>query len=221
MNDAPVATDAQLSTLEDAALTINPVSYGSDIDSATLTAQIVTGPANGVVTANPDGSFSYTANANYNGIDSFTYLLSDGELASNTATVTIDVTSVNDAPTGTDNTVITLEDTAYTFQVADFGFSDVNDNNNFANIIIDQLPLAGNLTVTGVAVTAGQTVSVTDIVAGNLVFSPVANANGADYANLGFRVQGVKKPGSPIRQIVNRKRKNIPPIYRAVVSPSS
>jgi len=37
------------------------------------------------------------------------------------------VTSVNDAPAGTDNTVTTLEDTAYTLTAADFGFGDLND----------------------------------------------------------------------------------------------
>ena len=41
--------------------------------------------------------------------------------------MTINVTAVNDAPAGTDNTVTTLEDTAYTFTAADFGFSDPND----------------------------------------------------------------------------------------------
>ena len=39
-------------------------------------------------------------------------------------TMTLDVTSVNDAPTGTSTTVTTLEDTPYVFGVADFGFSD-------------------------------------------------------------------------------------------------
>ena len=43
-------------------------------------------------------------------------------------TITVNVTSVNDAPAGTDKTVTTLEDTAYTFAAADFGFSDPNDS---------------------------------------------------------------------------------------------
>ena len=42
-------------------------------------------------------------------------------------TMTINVTSVNDAPAGTDKTVTTNEDTAYTFAARDFGFSDPND----------------------------------------------------------------------------------------------
>ena len=38
--------------------------------------------------------------------------------------MTVNVTAVNDAPVGTNNTVTTLEDTAYTFTAADFGFTD-------------------------------------------------------------------------------------------------
>ena len=43
-------------------------------------------------------------------------------------TMTVNVTAVNDAPAGTDNTVTTLEDTQYTFTAADFGFTDPNDS---------------------------------------------------------------------------------------------
>ena len=42
-------------------------------------------------------------------------------------TITVNVTSVNDAPAGTDKTVTTLEDTAYVFASADFGFTDASD----------------------------------------------------------------------------------------------
>ncbi len=206
VNDAPLASDANLTMLEDEALTINLAGYGSDVDSTSLTAQVVSGPSNGIITQYQDGTFSFAANANFHGVDSFSYLISDRDLTSVTAVVTIDVVSVNDAPSGADNTVTTLEDSAYAFQITDFGFSDVNDDvqgstnagggttpgaagNNFANVIIDQLPTVGSLTLSGVALTARQTVSVTDIVAGNLVFNPVANANGSNYASFTFRVQ--------------------------------
>ena len=43
-------------------------------------------------------------------------------------TMTVNVTAVNDAPAGTNNTVTTLEDTQYTFTAADFGFTDPNDS---------------------------------------------------------------------------------------------
>ena len=89
-------------------------------------------------------------------------------------TITVNVTSVNDAPAGADKTVTTLEDTAYTFTAADFGFSDPNDSpaNSLLAVKISTLPTAGTLTDNGVAVTAGQFVSAADIAAGLLKFTP-------------------------------------------------
>ena len=52
----------------------------------------------GILSFNADGSFTYTPDPNYHGVDSFTYTATDGLLVSNTATVTITVQSVNDAP---------------------------------------------------------------------------------------------------------------------------
>jgi hypothetical protein len=105
--------------------------------------------------------------------------------------MTVNVTSVNDAPAGTSTTVTTLEDTDYTFAAADFGFTDPNDTpaNALSAVKITTLPTAGGLQLSGVAVSAGQMVSVTDISAGNLKFSPLANANGAAYASFTFQVQ--------------------------------
>jgi len=107
------------------------------VDSITLTPSIVDGPAHGVVTANADGTYTYTPNADFNGTDTFTYRINDGELDSNVATVTIAVASVNDAPQGQSNTVTTLEDVPYVFQLGDFGFTDSNDApaNNFAAVM--------------------------------------------------------------------------------------
>ena len=51
-----------------------------------------------MVSFNPDGSFSYTPNADFTGDDIFTYKANDGALDSNTATVTVTVNPVNDAP---------------------------------------------------------------------------------------------------------------------------
>ena len=71
-----------------------------------IIALLVSGPANGTVNLNPDGSFTYTPNAGFVGTDSFTYKASDGKLDSNLATVTITVTEANQPPviTSTPNT---------------------------------------------------------------------------------------------------------------------
>src|SRR4029079_7879250 len=70
----------------------------SDADGDPLAAVLVGGPAHGTVVLSPDGGFTYTPEANYNGTDTFTYVASDGTLSSNVATVTISVTATNDPP---------------------------------------------------------------------------------------------------------------------------
>ena len=107
-------------------------------------------------------------------------------------TMTVNVTAVNDAPAGTNKTVTTLEDTPYTFTAADFGFTDPTDSpaECAAAVKITTLPGAGTLTLTGVAVTAGQFVSRRrHQLPATLKFTPAANANGAGYASFTFQVQ--------------------------------
>src|SRR6185312_9884100 len=67
------------------------------------------GPAHGNLTLNGDGSFTYTPAANYSGPDSFTYKANDGAADSNVATVSINVTPINDAPVAQNDTVATDE----------------------------------------------------------------------------------------------------------------
>ncbi|WP_043938749.1 Ig-like domain-containing protein, partial [Planktothrix prolifica] len=106
--------------------------------------------------------------------------------SSNTATASIVVTAVNDAPTGTDKTLTFNEDSNYTFAATDFGFSDVDTGNTLASIKITQLPTAGTLKLNSTAVTANQVITAANIP--NLQFTPVANANGSGYANFKFTV---------------------------------
>ncbi len=117
VNDAPVAEDDSLTTDEDTAGNGNVLTNDSDVDNANLTAVLVSGPANGTLNLNNDGSYTYTPDPNYNGPDSFTYKASDGSLDSNVATVTIDVKAVNDAPVAVDDTDTTDEDTPKSIDV--------------------------------------------------------------------------------------------------------
>src|SRR5262249_57348295 len=110
--------------------------------------------------------------------------------------MTVDVTAVNDAPAGADNTQTILEDHSYTFAVTDFGFSDPVDAANgahgadqFLAVEITTLPAGGTLIDNNVAVVAGQFVSVADISAGKLTFTPAANANGTPETSFTFQVQ--------------------------------
>ena len=105
INDPPQANNFDTNTSEDTPLGITLT--GSDIDSDSLTFELVGSPANGSITGlNPaTGQLTYTPNLNYNGPDSFTFKVNDGTADSNIATVEITVSPVNDPPTadaGTD-----------------------------------------------------------------------------------------------------------------------
>jgi hypothetical protein len=93
-NQDPVAVDDSYTTAVDTPLTVpapGVLANDSDPDGDSLTAQLVAGPSNGTLVLNPDGSFTYTPNAGFNGTDTFTYQASDGSALSNVATVTIQV----------------------------------------------------------------------------------------------------------------------------------
>ena len=90
-NRAPVANDDSATTDEDTLLTGNVLANDTDPDGDTLKAALVDEVENGSLTLNPDGSFSYEPNANYNGPDSFTYKVSDGKGGTNTASVNLTV----------------------------------------------------------------------------------------------------------------------------------
>ncbi|MEF8747646.1 MAG: cadherin-like domain-containing protein [Candidatus Accumulibacter propinquus] len=208
-NDAPTASHRTVTTNEDTARVLAVADFGfSDVDTGdTLQAVTVTTlPAagslklNGVaVTAGQSISvadltagnlvFTPATNANGSGYASFDFKVSDGTALSDAAyTMTVNVTPVNDAPTASHRTVTTNEDTARVLAVADFGFSDVDTGDTLQAVTVTTLPAAGSLKLNGVAVTASQSISVADLSAGKLVFTPAANTNGAAYASFGFKV---------------------------------
>ncbi len=94
VNDAPVADSQTITTDEDTAIGITLTA--SDVDGDKLTF-LVTGPTNGVLSGTAP-NLTYTPNLDYNGSDSLTFTVNDGQADSNLATVSITVTPVNDAP---------------------------------------------------------------------------------------------------------------------------
>ncbi|EPN4988700.1 tandem-95 repeat protein, partial [Vibrio alginolyticus] len=117
------------------------------------------GPANGMVSVNPDGSVTYTPNDNYHGTDSFTYIVTSGGVSEST-TVNVDVTPVNDAPVANDDTAVTDEDTPVTIDVLP------NDTD------ID----GDTLSIQSASVPEAQ--GTVEIVDGKLVFTPAENFHG-------------------------------------------
>lgn len=96
-NLAPVTYDDVFSTNKNAKLNVGSESgvlaNDSDADGDPLAALLLSGPENGTLTLNEDGSFTYTPNKNFTGTDSFTYWANDGTDYSDVATVTINVTA--------------------------------------------------------------------------------------------------------------------------------
>ncbi|EGR2892338.1 tandem-95 repeat protein [Vibrio parahaemolyticus] len=117
------------------------------------------GPANGTVSVNPDGSVTYTPNDNYVGKDTFTYVVTSGGVSEST-TVNVDVTPVNDAPVAKDDIATTQEDTAVTI--------DVLPNDTDAD--------GDKLSVESASVLKEQ--GTVEVVNGKLVFTPAENFNG-------------------------------------------
>ena len=152
-------------------------------------------------------TFTPLKDGNGVGYDSFQFTVNDGIADSLVpSTLTIDVTAVNDLPTSTDNTVTAIEDTTFVFTSVNFGFADADTSDQLQSITVTALPSIGTLVLNnsdstggkviskadfelgGSPVTLGQVISQADIVAGNLKFTPLANANGAGYDSFQFTV---------------------------------
>lgn len=108
-NDPPIGDDQTVTTDEDTEVGI--ALSGSDVDGDDLTYGIELAPDHGTAVIS-DGSVIYTPNLNYFGDDQIVFRVDDGHGAFNFGTVTIHVTSVNDAPDALAQTVELLEDTA-------------------------------------------------------------------------------------------------------------
>ena len=65
------------------------------------------------------------------------------------ATITVNASGQNDAPTADDNAVTTNEDTDHTFDASEFGFTDL-DGDSLDHISIETLPSKGTLLLNGV-----------------------------------------------------------------------
>ncbi|MGH1540586.1 MAG: Ig-like domain-containing protein [Arenicella sp.] len=156
LNDAPVADDQSLVTEEDQALSITVA--GSDVDGDSITYTIAAQPQNGTLSGDVP-NLTYTPNADFNGADSFEFIVNDGQLDSNVATVSITVNPLNDAPVADDQSLATDEDQAVSVIVVG---SDV-DGDSITYTIATQ-PQNGTL--------SGD--------APNLTYTPNADFNGAD-----------------------------------------
>ena len=156
VNDPPTAENQSVVTDEDIPFAI--ILTGSDPEEEALIFVVSSQPTNGSLSGDAP-NLNYTPDANFNGLDSFTFKVNDGELDSNIATVSVTVKPVNDAPSANGQSVSTAEDTDKAVILTG---SDV-DGNNLTYSIVSQ-PAHGILSGT----------------APNLTYTPAANYNGSD-----------------------------------------
>ncbi len=115
VNDPPVADAQSVTTDEDTPLAITL--GATDPDEESLSFTVETQPSHGTLSGTAP-NLTYTPEANYSGTDGFTFTASDATTTSPTATVSITVNAVNDAPVANAQTISTNEDEAIVLTLA-------------------------------------------------------------------------------------------------------
>ncbi|MFS1986861.1 tandem-95 repeat protein [Vibrio splendidus] len=174
INDAPVAGNVAYSVDEDGSITLSQeqlLANASDVDGDDLTATNLSAGDNATVTANDDGSFTITPDADFNGDIDLSFDVSDG-IETVQAGVDLTVNPVNDLPTAADQSFTVEEDGTLTFTDADLlaGAADIDGD---------------DLSIADVSYTGAEGVF-TDNGDGTYSFAPNENFNGD--VNLGFTV---------------------------------
>nr|WP_246264510.1 cadherin-like domain-containing protein [Aromatoleum toluvorans] len=127
---SPVAVPDSYTFAEDAGLQLlAPLT--NDLNAAGGTVTLTTPPRLGTAVLNPDGTVAYTANPNANGADGFTYTVTAGAQVSNTGTVTLNITPVNDLPVAGNNSASALVNVPVTIDV----LANDTDPDGFADIV--------------------------------------------------------------------------------------
>gem|GEM_PF-1206202 len=168
INDAPVANDDAYNTSEGTTLTVaapGVLANDTDAENDPLAVVLDTSPANGALTLNADGSFSYTPAPAFIGSDSFTYHATDGVTGSNVAAVTITVNEVNEAPVANDDAYLTDEDTTLTVAAPGVLGNDSDGDGDPLTAVLDTPPGSGSLTLNG---------------NGSFSYTPAPDFNGSD-----------------------------------------
>ncbi|MBV9957437.1 MAG: tandem-95 repeat protein, partial [Acidobacteria bacterium] len=165
VNDAPDARDDAATTPEDVAVNVNVLGNDTDADGDALSVEGVTQAVHGAVSINADGTVKYAPNANYNGADAFTYTVNDGHGRTDTATVAVTVTPVNDAPVAVGDSYSTNEDASLNVPVPGVLGNDSDPEGNTLAALLVSGPSHGSL---------GWNAN------GSFSYTPASNYNGGD-----------------------------------------
>jgi uncharacterized repeat protein (TIGR01451 family) len=174
VNDAPAAADDSDITGEDVPVTTNVVANDSDVDGTIDPSSVVVGngvnglfePLNGSVTANGDGTITYSPHAGFNGVDVYEYQVCDSgtPVLCDVARVTVTVVP-NVPPTAADDSATTPEDTPVVVDVV-ANDTDVDGTIDPTSVALASAPANGTVTI--------------DPVTGEITYTPDPDFHGTD-----------------------------------------
>jgi VCBS repeat-containing protein len=195
-NDAPVAEDDSAVTDEDTPLIVDEangvLANDMDADGDTLSAMLVSDVSHGTLALAADGSFSYTPDPDFNGNDAFTYQAVDSSGGvSNTATVSVAVAPVNDAPVADDLVAMVTEDGQVAITLS---ASDAETSTASLLFTVTSLPAQGQLSHAGTPIGVGDTF----IGPPTLTYEPGAAREGIGNDSFGYTVTDVAAPGASL-----------------------
>ncbi len=235
--DAPSGADNAISILEDASHTFSSAEFGfsdkHDNDNFSAV-RIVTLPVSGSLSVNDrvpfvgeiisraviDAGglrFDTPVDSHGDAFASFLFRVIDDGTVAHAGVIEdpvarqmiVTVLPVNDAPAAVSKSISIIEDTVYTMMESDFGFSDAADGNNFQSVNLISLPADGSLSLAGREIIAAATVTVSDINAGLLRYTPELHANGLNHARFSFNViddGGISSGGADTSMAANEIR---------------
>ena len=173
VNDDPLAGSPPLSNInEDNALNnINVLTHASDIDGDVLSVSIASS-TNGTVTINPDSSLNYSPNLNFNGLDTITYTVDDGNGGTAIGTKFIFVNAVNDAPVANDDFDSVTEDGSVAINILG------NDSDLDGTLDPASIHIAGTASAGDPLVVPGEGAWTINTATGEITFTPEADYTG-------------------------------------------
>ncbi len=201
VNDPPTAVANSYTVNEDMTLTVTaPGVLGNDTDpdGDPLTAMVVSGVSHGTLTLASSGAVTYTPAANWSGVDSFTYRVSDGQATSAPATVTLTVTAQNDPPVGVAESYDVIEDQTRTVAAPGVLGNDADLDGNPLTAVLVGGPGHGALTLQA---------------NGGFTYTPAVNWAGTD--SFTYRVSDGQSTSAPVTVTLVVAGVNDPPVGMA------
>ena len=148
---------------------------------------VVTGPAHGTLVINVDGTFSYTPNAGYNGSDSFEYKLCDTDGSCSSATVTLTVKPMNNAPVTVNENLTICGNSVLTGNVLANGDYDPDGTTLSVGLIPVSGPAHGTFTIQS---------------NGDFIYIPNSSYNGTDQVTVSVCDSGTPLPAACTNDVI-------------------